>query len=58
MFDSIMDVLEFIKPEWETSTIRNDIVSQIAYLSSLDLIFTLQLMFNILGITHNLPQAS
>ena len=34
MFDSIMDVLEIIELEGETSTIRNDATSRIAYLSS------------------------
>ena len=57
LFDSIMDVLELIELEGETSTIRNDATSRIAYLSSFNFAFTFQLMLNILGITHNLSQA-
>ena len=57
LFDSIMDVLELIKLERETSTIRNDTTSRIAYLSCFNFAFTLQLMLNILGVTHDLPQA-
>jgi len=57
MFDSIMHVLEIIEREGETSTIRNDATSRIAYLSSFNFAFTLQLMLNILGITHDLSQA-
>ena len=57
MFDSIMDVLELIELEGETSTIRNDATSRIAYVSSFNFAFTLQLMLNILGITHDLSQA-
>ena len=57
LFDSIMDVLELIELEEETSTIRNDATLRIAYLSSFNFAFTLQLMLNILGITHDLSQA-
>jgi len=57
MFDSIMDALEIIEREGETSTIRNDATSRITYLSSFNFAFTLQLMLNILGITHDLSQA-
>ena len=57
LFDAIMDVLEFIELEGETSTIRNEASSHIAYLSSFDFAFTLHLMLAILGITHDLSQA-
>jgi len=57
LFDSIMDVLELIDLEGETSTIRNDAISRIAYLSSFNFAFSLQLMLNILGITLDLSQA-
>jgi len=49
MFDSTMDVLEIIELEGETSTIRNVATLRIAYLSSFNFAFTLQLMLNILG---------
>ena len=52
-----MDVLEFIELEGETSTIRNEASSHVAYLSSFDFAFTLYLMLAILGITHDLSQA-
>ena len=57
LFDAIMDVLEFIELEGETSTIRNKASSYIAYLSSFDFALTLSLMLAILGITHDLSQA-
>ena len=57
LFDAIMDVIEFIELEGETSTIRNEASSHIAYLSSFDFAFTMHLMLAILGITHDLSQA-
>jgi len=54
LFDAIIDVLEFIELEGETSTIRNEARLHMAYLSSFDFAFTLHLMLAILGITHDL----
>ena len=43
IFNSIMDVLQLIKLDGETSTIRNNATSRIAHMSFFNFSFTLQL---------------
>lgn len=57
LFSPIVDVLSFLDVEGDTSTIRNEARSLMAYLRSFDCVFSFHLMLNILGMTHDLSQA-